>query len=42
MLAERQGGGQARADPPRGTREEEVNERLAAIFARWAEQQPLD
>jgi hypothetical protein len=42
MLAERQGGGQARADPPRGTREEEVDERLAAILARRTEQQPLD
>ena len=42
MLTERQGGGQARADPPRGTREEEVNERMAGILARWAEQQPLD
>ena len=42
MLAERQGGGQARADPPRGTREEEVKQRLAAILARRAEQRPLD
>ena len=42
MLAERQGGGQARADPPRGATEEEVNERLAAILARWPEQQLLD
>ncbi len=41
MLAERQGGGPARADPPRGTREEAV-EVLAAILARRAGRRRLD
>ncbi len=42
MLAEGQGGGQAIADPPRRTREEEVKERLATLLADRTRRRQLD